>query len=530
MEEKNKKNSTTKKTTTKKAAPKTAAKKTEKKPVEKKQTEKKTTVKKSVAKKAKPKFDKKKFPKIEKPVASKKVKEMTSKEKRDFEREMNEYKDKVRAQKAEIKAEKQRIREKKSAEFKKTSFGKFVGKILPEQKKAPKLEDPKLAKDDIRRRQQQKKLDKRTQTIRRRAIGVVVMCVAVSAVILGGFKMAGALEPNAGLAAKTGDKYFTEADVTKYITEQTFYKQYSRSQSTWQQYLSMYGMTSESFRQNAIENHFAHDELVRLAAEDQEITVDENEVDKDVAIFKSKYAKEADYKKALETAGYTEETYREHVYQALLEKNLIAKVVTTDAPSDDDVKEYLSSYSSAYKDARQSSHILFDAKDQAKAQEVLDKINSGALSFEAAVAQYSTDESTKAKSGDRGWDKIESFTSAYNTGLSGLSVGEVNNTLVTDKDGIHIVKCTNKWETPEKVESLDGVPQAIIEDCRKKKDESNQRTKLDEWLKTWASDHGVETTIYPMPTNVPYYVDPSTANQSIGSTAGGAGGTTIPMG
>ena len=57
------------------------------------------------------------------------------------------------------------------------------------------------------------------------------MCVAVSAVILGGFKIAGALEINAGQASKTGDKYFTEAEVTKYITEQTYYKTYSKSAS-----------------------------------------------------------------------------------------------------------------------------------------------------------------------------------------------------------------------------------------------------------------------------------------------------------
>lgn len=206
----------------------------------------------------------------------------------------------------------------------------------------------------------------------------------------------------------------------------------------------MYGMTTEKFREQCIQDKFQHDEMVRRACEHEEITVDDQEVDDHVASFKSKYDTDANYKKALENAGFTEETYWDNVKQTLLEKALTAKVVTTDTPSDDDVKTYLSSYSSTYKDARQSSHILFDSKDSQLAQSVLDQINAGTLTFEAAVAQYSKDESTKGKGGDRGWDKIESFTSGYNNGLSGLSAGEVNKELVTDKDGIHIVKCTAK--------------------------------------------------------------------------------------
>lgn len=206
----------------------------------------------------------------------------------------------------------------------------------------------------------------------------------------------------------------------------------------------MYGLTGETFRKQVIEDHFAHNELVRLAAEDQGVTVDEAVVDEHVNSFKSKYKDDASYKKALEDAGFTEESYRENAYQTTLEKNLIAKVITTDPPSDDDVKTYLSSYSSAYKDARKSSHILFDSKDTEKAQSVLDQINAGTLTFEAAVAQYSIDSATKDKGGDRGWDKIENFSSTYNSGLSGLAAGEVNKTLVTDKDGIHIIKCTEK--------------------------------------------------------------------------------------
>lgn len=378
---------------------------------------------------------------------------------------------------------------------------------------APNLVDVKKEKKGLRR------LDNRQRAMRNRAILVAAVVIICPLVIMGGFKVAGALELNGGFAGQTGDTFFKEADVTKYITEQTLYKSYGKSQSQWQQYLSMYGMTVEKFRQQCIEDKFQHDEMVRRACDQEGITVDEDQVDQHVASFRAKYDTDANYKKALENAGYTEETYRDNVKQTMLEKALIEKVITVDAPSDDDVKTYLSSYSSTYKDARQSSHILFDAKDSATAQSVLDQINAGTLSFEAAVAQYSKDEATKAKGGDRGWDKIESFTSQYNSGLSGLSAGEVCKELITDSEGIHIIKCTAKWDTPEKIESLDGVPQAIIEECRKKKNESNQATELKTWLETFATDNGIENKVFPMPNGLPYYTEVSASSSSAATSA-----------
>lgn len=394
-------------------------------------------------------------------------------------------------------------------------LGGLIAKILPKpKKKAPKLNSAKE-----KRGFKEVFADKRVKTMRNRIIGIVAMCVGVCVVILGGFKIAGGLELNAGYAAQTGDKLFTEQEVTKYITEQTYYKQYAKNLSGWKQYLSMYGLTPESFRKQTIEDKFSHDELVRLACEHEGIEVNEADVDSHMASFKAKYSNDSNYNKALESAGYTEETYRDNVRQTMLEKALIAKVITVDAPSDDDVKTYLSSYSSAYKDARKSSHILFDAKDKDKAQQVLDQINAGSLTWEAAVAQYSIDESTKAKGGDRGWDKIEKFSTDYNSGLSGLTAGQVNSSLVYDSEGIHIIKCTEKWDTPEKIESLDGVPQAIIEECRTKKKESNQATELKTWLETFASDNGYETKIFPMPSGLPYYVEVDAKSSSGLSTS-----------
>ncbi len=169
--------------------------------------------------------------------------------------------------------------------------------------KAPNLVEPKKGNREPRR------LDNHQRAMRKRAIGLVAMIIICPLVILGGFKVAGALELNAGFAGATGDTYFKEADVTKYITEQTLYKSYGKSKSQWQQYMSMYGLTSEKFREQCIQDKFQHDEMVRRACEQEGITVDDATVDEHVASFRAKYDTDANYKKALENAGYTEETY-----------------------------------------------------------------------------------------------------------------------------------------------------------------------------------------------------------------------------
>lgn len=141
----------------------------------------------------------------------------------------------------------------------------------------------------------------------------------------------------------------------------------------------MYGMTPDKFREQVINDKFVHDELVKLAAEKEEITVDESKVDAQAESFKAKYTNTDSYHKALDQAGYTEESYKENAYQSEMEKALCDKVCPKKDVSDEDASSYLSTNLTVYKDARRTSHILFDTKDENSAQEVLDKINSGAL-------------------------------------------------------------------------------------------------------------------------------------------------------
>ena len=87
------------------------------------------------------------------------------------------------------------------------------------------------------------------------------------------------------------------------------------------------------------------------------------------------------------------------------------------------------------------------------------------------------------------------------------------------------IKYSSKWNTPEKIENLDGVPSAIIEQCRKKKDESNKETNLKTWLETFSNDNNIESEVFPMPGGLPYDVDMAKSKKSANSAVGGSSST-----
>ena len=64
-------------------------------------------------------------------------------------------------------------------------------------------------------------------------------------------------------------------------------------------------------------------------------------------------------------------------------------------------------YATAYDGAKRSSHILFNTGDEATAQDVLDRINSGELDFAEAAKEYSQDTGSAENGGDVGWDKLK---------------------------------------------------------------------------------------------------------------------------
>ena len=280
----------------------------------------------------------------------------------------------------------------------------------------------------------------------------------------------------------------------------------------WAAYLSSMGMTPESYRENVIDG-LVDDVLVSQAERDANIQVSDEDVEAEWQDIVSNYDSEDAFVQMLEQLGYTESTYKETIRQNLESEAFRDSVAPVEEPTDDEVIAYANENLSTYNDARRSSHILIkvadDADDatreeaKAKAQEILDKINAGEISFEDAAKEYSED-SSASDGGDVGWDKLTTFVDAYQQALSALDTGQVSGVVETDY-GYHIIMCTDRFYVDGEVTSVDQIPEDLRNTFIQSIESTNQSAAYQAWLDQQRSEADIQ--INDMPDDVPYNVD-----------------------
>jgi foldase protein PrsA len=270
----------------------------------------------------------------------------------------------------------------------------------------------------------------------------------------------------------------------------------------------MYGYTPESLRENILESYIDQ-ELIKQYADEKDVTTDDDEIDTYLNKVKDQYSDDDAWQSALESSGYEDEqAYRDDLEYLILNKKLgeVFEDEAETSTSDDVILEQAQSDISTYDGSKRSSHILFSSDDQELAQQVLDQIKAGEISFDDAVAQYSTDTASAADGGDVGWDSINTFVTEYQTGLDALSVGEISD-LVESDYGYHIIKCTDEYTAPEELTSLDGIPEDILDEIKSSAVSTNANTLYSDWLEE--KNDEADIVINDMPENVPYNVDMS---------------------
>lgn len=317
---------------------------------------------------------------------------------------------------------------------------------------------------------------------------------------------------SSSVAATVGGKEITEQQVTDYI--QNFRSQQGLDdEDTWGKWLAQSQLEPSKVRQDVID-YFAEDIIIAKAAEERGITVSDDDINAQVDQMKSNYDSDDAWKEALSQAGTSEEEYRNRIRTAMLKQELTTSV-TSDTPraGDDEVLQFVQMYAQSFSGAKRSSHILFSADDTDKAQQVLDQINSGAISFEDAAKQYSTDTASAQNGGDVGWDLLNQFVAPYTEALGKLDKGQVSD-LVTSDYGIHIIKCTDVFTAPEEVTSLDQVPSELVDYVR----QMTNSSKASQAYQTWYEDYknnNADYKVNDMPSGLPYDVDMSKYQQEV---------------
>ena len=205
-----------------------------------------------------------------------------------------------------------------------------------------------------------------------------------------------------GVAATVNGVEIPEDKVTQAI--QDIRAQMSLTEEdAWGQWLADNDYTPESVREEIV-NSFVDQELVKQGGEAEGITADPTEIDQYVETMRGHYDSDSAWAEFIEAVGMTEDEYRDNIALSLVSQQLQEKVGEGAAePTDEEVLESAKTYVSSYDGAKKSSHILFEASDEAQAQEVLDKINAGELDFATAAESYSKDTASAAEGGNVGW-------------------------------------------------------------------------------------------------------------------------------
>lgn len=371
-------------------------------------------------------------------------------------------------------------------------------------------------------------------------IGVLAMVLSVSTMACSGlmsqnesdstgYKLTG------GVAATVNGTNLTEDTVTKQIMSMRTSYGYTKDKD-WAQYLVDSDLTPKKYRKQLIDS-YTQQILIQQAEKEYNVSVSDDDVEKAWKDACKSAGGTKTFKETLKTYGYTEDTYKDSLKENLAQQKLKEAVAPTKDPSNKEILAYLNENLTTYNDARKSSNILIkvdsDASDEdkaaakQKAQECLDKINSGELSFEDAVKEYSEDTGSKDKKGNVGWDKLTTFVDSYQSALEQLNEGDVSE-VVESTYGYHVIKCTGYFHVDGEATNIKQVPKAIKNYVSNIVKTQNESTAYSDWLEKYTKD--ADITVNPMPKDVPYNVslkgvEKTSTDTSADSTAAATDGS-----
>ena len=398
---------------------------------------------------------------------------------------------------------------------------------LPKKNPATKSVKVKRDAEPAKKQQSTKAFVKEKLAHGGKIVFVVVACLAML-LSVGAIALSGVIsvfsdddtdyELTGGIAATVEGVNITEDTITEYIMEWRESYGYE-DDDDWAEYLADYSYTPEDFRAEIIDDYI-EDLLISLAIKEYGIEVSDEDVEAEWdEIIETSYDGDEDtFVTILETyLGYDKESYLELLEESLQEEALTEAVAPAEDVDDDEVLAVVNEETETYGDTKRSSHILISVDDTddedelaealATAEEALEAIESGEMTFEEAAAEYS-DDSSADDGGDVGWDSLSSFVTEYQDALDALELDEMTAEPVLSDYGYHIILCTDEYQLPEDGETdVDNLPDEIYESIV----EDIQDEQVDEDYAAWYEEYyaSADIEIFDMPEDVPYNVDMS---------------------
>ena len=198
----------------------------------------------------------------------------------------------------------------------------------------------------------------------KKVLGVVVatsMCslalVGCSATDEGESEKVDMYDTTGGVAASVNDHEIGELFITDYIDNFRAQQELTTDEA-WAQWMVDFDMDPEAVRKDIID-FYVDKEVIKVAAEQNDITVDEELIDSQISAMVSQYGSQEAWEEALASQGITEADYRDMLSETIMTQSLMDKVAPAREISEKQFLEEAPLLLGGYDGARKSSHILF---------------------------------------------------------------------------------------------------------------------------------------------------------------------------
>jgi peptidyl-prolyl cis-trans isomerase C len=197
-------------------------------------------------------------------------------------------------------------------------------------------------------------------------------------------------------------------------------------------------------------------EIAKAYAEEQGITVSEQDVNQEVETLKDQVAqqlqgqdigREEAFDQALQQAGITEEQLRQQIREQLPIQKVQERVAGDAGPSQEEVEQFYEQNKAAQfttPETRCTRHILFNKDQKEKAEEVKKQLENGG-DFAELAKKYSQDPGSAEQGGDLGCigrgETVPNFEEAVFNAEQGEIVGPVETEF-----GYHVIEVTDIQE------------------------------------------------------------------------------------
>ncbi|MEH6946559.1 peptidylprolyl isomerase [Bacillus sp. JJ634] len=217
-------------------------------------------------------------------------------------------------------------------------------------------------------------------------------------------------------------------------------------------------------------NTLITNKMIELEVKKQNVTVSDEDIQKELDVLIEQYGDEETLKGQLEASGSSMDDLKDDIVQYLQTRKLIEPSIKI---TDEEIKTYFEANKDSLGQAEQveASHILVE--DKATAEEVLKKLKNGG-DFAELAKEYSTDEGSAANGGSLGYFGKGQMVAEFEDAAFKLEVGKISEPVKTEH-GYHIIKVTDKKEAKE----------ATLKDSEEQIKETLLTEKLQTEYATW---------------------------------------------